>query len=125
MPGSCSLQEAQFPEYYWSHLVADKVLTLFASDASDFVEKLKAEMNVWKQAPYNYQKERVERMQNFAQEHLSHFGVARATAYALTVYAQKIEWTPKLDPAFTKVSANRTLTSNLPYEFVQRVHKNS
>lgn len=75
--------------------------------------------------PSEYLDSHITRMHEFAQTHLSHFGVARATAYALTVYANKLTWAPKMEESFFEVKADWSVMPNLPVEFKERMRKSS
>lgn len=104
-------------------MVRDKVATIFAPDASDFIPKLSATLEEWKKDPEGYQNLQVERMEKFARTHLTHFGIARATAYSLTVYGKKMTWTPELEAGYVKATVDFGLLPGLPREFLSRVHK--
>lgn len=118
---SFSLQEPQYPLYLWSQLVKEEVIHTFSSDASDFVPKLEGMVSEWERDPLAYHKDWVHRLREFSKDRLTHHGVARSMAYALTNYAQKQLWAPKLKPGFNAVITNRYLFSTLPKPFVRKV----
>lgn len=95
----------------------------FKSDISDVVERVKEVLLDRSESPIEYHENNAEAMQEFSRIHLTHFGVARAMAYALTVYAHKITWKPKMEDGFVDVLEGKKGHRNpsLPVEFVKRL----
>lgn len=114
-----------FPEYFWSDYLKKRPGILFSQDLSDFVPILTSELDLWKANPNAYIEDHLDRMHDFAQTHFSHHGVARATAYALTVYAQKMTWVPTLEEGFFRVQPDWSAMPHLPIKFAERIIKNS
>lgn len=118
-----SLQETEFPQYFWSHLMEEDFVTLYSKTTSNFVPKVREFLQNWKEDPIGSAEPIVNQMHKFALEHLSHHGVARATAYSISKYASKIEWTPKTEPHYTKVPMDKDLSTTIPYELRERLKK--
>lgn len=113
---------SRFPDYLIPHLLKENIVDFVEKDLSNMEEKVKELVSRWKPAPLDYHKEKVSRMHDFARVHLSHFGVARAMAFALTTYAHKTTWSPKLDDGDVPWTPGNLTIPSLPSDFIERMH---
>lgn len=102
-------------------MVEKGVFPRFAANASDFGEKLVEQLLEFKEDPVKYHEHWIGRMHKFSINQLTHVGLARAMAYALTAYGTKQEWTPKLDDDFSKVNVADYTYPSLPPSCLSRL----
>lgn len=95
-------------------------MQIFRRDGSDFFETLENAVSLRSINPDFYHWAEVDKMRMFSTKHLSHVGIARATAYSLTVYASKIQWIPKLEPGYAEISPEKLQIDTLPEGFKHR-----
>lgn len=112
----------QFPPYYWSHVISDNPVDLFENGMSDFLEKLTL-IHTKRFDSARHQRIAVARMRRFSATHFSQIGVARAMAYAISVYANKIDWNPTLDEEFEHVPSELLSNPSLPIKFRERLQE--
>lgn len=101
-------------------------MEFFESDVSNVVKRVREILQKRSESPIEYHLKIIRSMQEFSRTHLTHFGLARAMAYALSVYAKKITWKPKMEDGYIDVLENQGRLTNpsLPIEFVQRIKNN-
>lgn len=104
------------------HLLEDRPVEFFKTDLSDFQEVALESHYKRNRSPTEYPESMVRKMHQFAQTHFTHFGIARAMAYSLAVYASKISWTPEIGKNFTRVPLDYFMIETLPKEFMENMH---
>lgn len=98
--------------------VEDEMLEFFKANISDIKKTVKEAFDERSMWPLQYHKVKIEKMREFARVHLTHFGIARAMAYALTSYAEKITWTPRKESGFYRVTSRDITNPSLPRELM-------
>lgn len=109
-------------DYTTAHLLEDRPVEFFETNLSDFPEIAAVSHYKRNRSPIEYTESMVRKMHRFAHIHLTHFGVARAMAYSLTVYASKMMWTPDRSGNFTKVPLDYFMIETLPYSFLEKLY---
>lgn len=108
---------------YLSHLLyEEKIVESLKTDMSDFEEKVKQIISTRRISPLQYHDSMIEKMHKFSRTHFTQAGMIRAIAYALTVYADKTTWRPKMEDGFEEVHFNRRIFPKaIPSEVAARI----
>lgn len=114
------LQRSQYPDYLTEHL-GDSMIEFFETDVSNMGERIKDVFSQRRKAPLQYHNEKVAKMQELTRTHLTHFGVGRAIAYALTQYADKLTWTTRMESGYVQFTSKEIIIPSLPKEFTDRI----
>lgn len=108
---------------YFGHLLRNGTHVLFfRDDLTDFIPIVRAALSECQKTPFACE-QRVQNLQAFAREHLSHMGVLRATAFALDEYTKKIEWTPTFEESYSEIPRSECckLNPSLPKDVIREV----
>lgn len=92
-------------------LRSNDVVTFFKWDHTNLVSKAAELVREYAEIPQRWNA-RVDRLADFAYEHVSLEGVTRATAYALANYARFQNWKVELEPGYVEVSKSRCCKYN-------------
>jgi len=109
---------------YFGHLLKDnRNVLFFKEDSSDLVGKVDDFLHLYdvKREVLEHQ---IEEALEFAVENLSHFGIIRAAAYALTVYASFEDWTVMDEEDYRLIPASKCCKFNagLPEKFLKKMN---
>lgn len=107
-------------EYFSSFVKDQEHVIFFKEDLSDLVQKVE---NVLDQDTSKQQQLQMDNAFALATEHLSHMGVIRAMAYAMTKYASFLTWTVEMEEGYVPVHPSTCCHHNpsLPKGLVQSV----
>ena len=110
---------------YFGHLLTENEVTFFKQDLSDIVQKTNDLLHEYKFDRGRWEA-KLAAAQAFAEEHLSHLGVVRAMAYAMTKQASLQDWAVEMEPDYVKIPRNvcSRFNPSFPEELVDKMQSN-
>lgn len=120
-------QRSNFLQYFGHLLKNDEHVKFFEANLENAVPQLLTILQDYEEDKIHGKWSKLlSGMQQFAKEHTTHEGVARATAYGLNVYASKLTWEIKMEEGYVEIPMSSCCKKNpyLPKELLHAMREN-